>query len=89
MSVGERGDLFWRLTLREVKNILLGHEKRRTREHNERVWTVWHIEALQRSKRLPKLKDMQSGAAAAPKRRQTVEEQIAIAMQWTAALTRH
>jgi hypothetical protein len=89
VGAGENGELFWRLTLREVKNILLGHEKRRKREHQDRIWTVWHIEALQRSKKLPKLKDMMSGVAAVKKRRQTVEEQVAIAMQWTAALTRH
>lgn len=79
--------MFWRLTLREVQNIMHGHETRLKREHNERVWLAWHIEALQRTKKLPKLKDMMSGASAAP-RKQTVDEQVAIAMQWV-AVTKH
>lgn len=88
VSVGGDPHLFWRLTLNEVKNVLSGHARRVNRKHRDRIWTVWHIEALQRSKKLPKLKEMMQGTAAAPKRRQTIEEQIAIAMRWTAALTR-
>jgi hypothetical protein len=40
-----------------------------------------------RVRKPPKLKEMLHGADK-PKRRQTIEEQIAIAMQWTAALSR-
>nr|BDD46021.1 hypothetical protein 9 [Pseudomonadaceae bacterium]BDD46438.1 hypothetical protein 8 [bacterium] len=77
------------LTLREIIVILDGATSRLKREHNDRAWAVWHTEALARQKKLPKLKDLTFGAPKKEKRRQTVEEQIAIAHRWTAALTRH
>jgi len=80
---------FWRLTLREIGVILEGVASRLKREHNDRAWLAWHIEALARQKKLPKLKDLTPAAPKKGKRRQTVEEQIAIAHRWTAALTRH
>ena len=81
--------MFWRLTAREISVILDASASRLKREHNDRAWMVWHIEALSRAKKLPKLKDLTHGATQKQTRRQTVEEQIAIAHRWTAALTRH
>lgn len=81
--------MFWSLTLRVIGVILDASVSRMHKEHNDRAWLAWHIEALARQKKLPKLKSLLIDAAAAkPKRRQTVEEQIAIAHRWTAALTR-
>ncbi|MNF18214.1 hypothetical protein D3C80_2221550 [compost metagenome] len=57
-------------------------------EHNDRAWLAWHIEALSRQKKLPRLKELTHDAPKGPRRRQTMEEQIAIAEAWTAALTR-
>lgn len=76
--------------MREIGVILDGAVNRMRREQNERAWLAWHIEALARSgKKFPKLKDMLHDAPRKSKRRQTVEEQIAIAHRWTAAVTRH
>ena len=80
--------MFWRLTLKEIGVILDAQVSRMKHDHNDRAWLVWHIEALARQKKLPKLKDMLVGVTRKPKRRQTAEELIAIAHQWTAALTR-
>lgn len=89
MEGGLDPSLFWRLTAREIAVILDGVSNRLKREHNDRASLAWHIEALARSKKLPKLKDLMHDAPKKSKQRQTVEEQIAIAHRWTAALTRH
>jgi hypothetical protein len=88
VEAGLDPSLFWRLTLREIGVILAGAASRMKREHNDRAWAVWHIEALARQKKLPKLKTLMHGAERKQRRRQTVEEQISIAHAWTAALTR-
>ncbi|MQP38651.1 hypothetical protein CQ059_04855 [Brucella pseudogrignonensis] len=80
--------MFWRLTLREIAVVLDGVASRLRRERNENAWLAWHIEALARSKKLPKLADMMETSPKKQKRRQTVAEQISIAHRWTAALTR-
>lgn len=76
--------LFWRLTYREIAAIMKGAAKRLMREHDDRAWLAWHIEALARTKKLPKLKDMQSDRTKA-RRRMTPEEMISMAHLWTAA----
>jgi len=81
--------LFWRLTYRETQAVIDGAANRFRREHDDRAWLAWHIEALHRSKRLPKLKTLMHNARPAKKRQQTVDEQIAIAQMWHAAVTRH
>lgn len=81
--------MFWRLTLREIAVILDGVTAGRRSEQNDLAWLAWHIEALSRAKKLPKLKDMMHDAPVSSARRQTVDEQIAIAHRWTAVLTRH
>lgn len=78
---------FWSLTVREIGVILDGTANRLKREQDHRGWVVWHIEALARSKKLPKLKDMQSGKPV-KRRRMTPEEMISMAHLWTAA-TKH
>jgi hypothetical protein len=50
---------------------------------------AWHSAAFQRSKKMPKLKDIVRSDPHKPKRRQTVEEQIAIVMQWKARLSKN
>lgn len=69
--------------------ILDGATSRLKHEQNDRAWLAWHIEALARAKKMPKLAEMMHGAPKKPNRPQTVEEQIAIAHRWTAALTKH
>ena len=63
-----------------------GSAQRLTREHNDRAWAAWHTAGLGRIKRFPKLKELTLGDK--EPRRQTIEEQIHIARQWTAALQR-
>lgn len=55
------------------------------REHNDRAWLAWHIEALHRAKKLPKLDKL---LAKKPTRRQTWEEQLAIMQDWSARVNR-
>lgn len=76
--------MFWRLTLREIGIILKGAGARLTRDQDARAWLAWHIEALARTKKLPTLKDMQSGKPIR-RRRMTPDEMISMAHLWTAA----
>lgn len=57
-----------------------GVTDRLVREHNERMALAWHIEALHRSKRLPKLNTLL--AKTASRKRQTWQEQQAVMSQW-------
>jgi hypothetical protein len=52
------------------------------REHNNRAWLAWHIVALDRSKRLPKLQSMM--ARRQSRSRQSWQEQQRIMGQWIA-----
>lgn len=54
-------------------------------EHDGRAWLAWHTAYLPAAKKRPKLKDLM---VKRKPRRQSVEEQIAIAKQWTAAMAR-
>lgn len=58
------------------------------REHNERMSLAWHTAALPMVKKFPKLETMLMRDGPKQARRQSVDEQIAIAMQWTAATSR-
>jgi len=62
---------------------MVAKRKQMMREHNQRAWLAWHIAALQRSKKLPPLSKMQTSEAGP--RRQTWQEQLAIAAQWVNA----
>jgi hypothetical protein len=72
---------FWRLTLREIGVILDGAANRLKREHNDRAWTAWHIEALSRQKKMPKLTDL-TFAPEKTKRTMTPQEIEAITRSW-------
>ena len=56
------------------------------REYNARAWLAWHTAALVRAKpsRFPKLRDMMLDEPGR-RRRQSVDEQVAIAKAWHAA----
>lgn len=49
---------FWDVTVKEVDREIGGMMKARDREANERMWLAWHIVALDRSKKLPKLETL-------------------------------
>ena len=86
VNAGQCPSRFWHLTLREIGVVLTGAALRLRREDEGRAWLAWHIEALARQKKLPKLNELMPGSARKMRRRQSLEEQIAIAHQWTLAL---
>lgn len=72
MATGFEAARFWKITPKEVEREMHGAGLRREREHNERAWLAWHIVALDRTKKLPKLETLLiSGKQARP---QTPEE---------------
>lgn len=66
---------------------MAGANRRLVREHNTAAWMVWHIEGLARSKRLPKLKSLLVSDGK-PARKQTWQEQKAIAMMWKSVISK-
>lgn len=64
-----------------------GQACRLRREQNANAWLAWHIEALARAKKLPKLKTLLSGERT-QSRPQTWQEMKAIAMMWKSAISR-
>lgn len=91
MEAGQSPAHFWALTLRELQAVLDGAAAALRRQHNERAWLAWHTARLtayapQKARDFQKIETLMHGARPAPRRRQTPEEQIAIAHRWTAAL---
>lgn len=79
------------MTLREIKMVIDGSAERLKLEHNNRAWLAWHTASLtayapQKSRDFTRLSTLLMGAGVP--RRQTADEQIHIARQWTAALQR-
>jgi len=58
VSAGFDPARFWDLTFSELELMFEAAGKRAVRERNERAWSVWHIAALQRVKKLPDLRKM-------------------------------
>jgi hypothetical protein len=64
-----------------------GTAERDRRAHNDRAWLAWHIVALPQMKRLPKLDKLTIRRRDAARRTaQSIDEQIAIARHWSAAV---
>jgi hypothetical protein len=57
-----------------------GARKRFEREQQLAAWTAWHTAALTRVNKMPNLRDIMPRR----KRRQSVDEMIAIAKAWSA-----
>jgi hypothetical protein len=55
------------------------------REHDNRAWLAWHIVALSKPKRLPKLSKLLAPKKHEPKKPQSWQQQWAIMNQWAAA----
>lgn len=79
--------MFWEVSFREYRAMMAGAAARLKRERNERAWLAWHTATLTRIKaeKYPKLESMMHGARR-HSRRQSIDQQIGIARQWTAAL---
>ncbi|MGE4339148.1 MAG: hypothetical protein AB7E55_24710 [Pigmentiphaga sp.] len=58
------------------------------REHNDRAWLAWHVAALQRADKLPKLKTLLHREKSQAPQRKSWQEQLAIARQWETKLQR-
>ena len=65
-------------------------EARHLRDEQGRRWHTWHAAALPNVQKFPTFDDFVAPVreAAKPQRRQTMEEQIAIARQWAAVAQR-
>jgi hypothetical protein len=74
--------------LREIGVILDGVAQRLKREHNDRAWAAWHTAALHRQKKMPPLNTLTHAASPRRRRRQSWQEQLAMAEAWTAAINR-
>lgn len=75
MSVGFDPARFWVLTMREVDREMRGASRRLERENNERMSLAWHIVALDRSKKLPKIETLMRNSGK-PRKPQTEEEKL-------------
>jgi len=82
VSGGGNPDQFWRSTPREVLAFLEGVQLRLEREHQARAWLAWHIAALPRAKRLPKLEDLLGKREQAVKRPKSSAEIEALVRRW-------
>lgn len=67
---------FWMITPREAEREMLGAQKRLEREANERMSLAWHIVALDRTKKLPKLETLLIKENGRIGRRQTPEDHL-------------
>jgi hypothetical protein len=77
VSLGFDPERFWQITLREVDREMRGARKRLEREADERMSLAWHIVALDRTKKLPKLETLLIGnKGTRNSRRQTPEEHL-------------
>ncbi|RYY72571.1 MAG: hypothetical protein EOP03_00280 [Proteobacteria bacterium] len=74
--------MFWRLTLREIGNTLRGVTDRRIRERDERMSLAWHIEAMARVKKMPKLDSMLSSKKRPAGKKMTAEQIEAVTRSW-------
>jgi len=74
------------MTPRELAAVFAAVAGRRRREHAERMSLAWHVEALSRTKKLPRLRDL-TGEPEPRRRRQSADEMAAIAMRWHAVVT--
>lgn len=69
---GLDAERFWRSTPAEMSASFKARQQFLMDEHNGRVWLAWHIAALSRQQKLPK---MSSLLAREKKREMTVDEQ--------------
>ena len=76
VSAGFDPARFWQITMKEADREFRGALKRRQREADERMSLAWHIVALDRTERLPRLQDILSKPDT-PKRAQTGPEMLA------------
>ena len=79
--------MFWRQTPRLFFLAVRGKARAAQTEHRNRAWLAWHIEALQRTKRLPRLSDLAPGPSR-PVKPKSSSQLLAIARLWDSRLNR-
>lgn len=84
LSFGYSHESFWDQTDRTLLLTIKAQDEKSQREHNRMAWAVWHTVALGRMKKLPPLSRLLYRAKKAVS--QTIEQQIAMARMWTAAM---
>lgn len=80
---------FWHLTPRLYLAHMRGASDRLEREHRDRAWLAWHVEALHRQKTLPDAEKFILGKAGKPGRQSPEIVQamgMALAAAWGAKL---
>jgi hypothetical protein len=58
VQLGQDPELFWRVTLRTYATVAQAVQRKLVDEHNYRMNLAWHIVALQKQRKLPKLTSM-------------------------------
>lgn len=76
MSLGFDAARFWHITPKELDREMRGARKRLEREADERMSLAWHIVALDRTKKLPKLETLLIGGKSPRGKAQTPEEHL-------------
>lgn len=66
---------FWVITPKEIDREMLGINRSREREADERIALAWYIVALDRTKKLPKLETLLPSRNT-PRQRQTPEQHL-------------
>jgi hypothetical protein len=80
--IGFDPETFWDQTIRTLLIAMNAKLRAARRDHNHRAWLVWHVAALQRMKKLPRLKSMYAKEKPRP---QTWQEQAMIMQSWASA----
>ena len=76
VAAGLEPERFWQITPSEVDREMRGTRKRIEREADERMSLAWHIVALDRTKKLPKLETLLIGGKPGNRRRQSSDEHL-------------
>ena len=69
---------FWEITMREADREMRAAVKKRERDADERMWLAWHIVALDRTPKLPRLESLLLKNTV---RRQQSPEELLVAMK--------
>jgi hypothetical protein len=73
---------FWDQTFRTLAIAMNGKLRAARRDHNQRAWLAWHIAAMGRAKKIPRLASM---LAKEKPRQQSWQEQQMILASWSVA----
>lgn len=86
VSAGVNPSHFWALTPYETRLAVEGLNARAAAEYRRSAWLAWHIEAFQRSKRLPPLADVLGRMTGEKPKRMTGPEMLQAVEMLNAAL---